>query len=500
MEDMKELNKRVRTLVLNEMNENDVLNERLLYSIPYKEFYLTQPSKNNEVALKLENVIMVAKEKIINKYKDTNRIFELYNDKLQKIGTGEQGEKFVADKEILASIIESQQKAINELEGNYKIAGADSLDNDGRIESYFEMINRKLVVMNQKQKEKFDLLKENYERSLDDDINYNDELKDKEKFDEKTREEIERKNINNKEDAETMKQIAEQDLGFEVFKMTPIEDDLFYDNNQQIDRYRAFLIVDKEMKPQIVIMKNGKMEKADGFDEATKTTGEATIMRNDDKKIEQNHTYGEIRKNNNGSDSFVYSIEFGTYGDPKLLEKKPNGGSKLEQKNEYLVREVQTSNTDYEDVNREGNTVKNITRQKFSERPGYNDDSHPNNTSDQNKKIVNDMAGNKESDFTPEDLAESKTIRLDNALKKVKEELNEQGIKYDSSDMEKIKNDVEQDIEKDEDIFCDEKVKQYVKNFIEYKKEQKQEQKTPKDKEDEGINRLEQILQKFRGY
>ena len=47
MEDMKELNKRVRTLVLNEMNENDVLNERLLYSIPYKEFYLTQPSKNN---------------------------------------------------------------------------------------------------------------------------------------------------------------------------------------------------------------------------------------------------------------------------------------------------------------------------------------------------------------------------------------------------------------------------------------------------------------------
>ena len=43
MEDMKELNKRVRTLVLDEMNENDVLNERLLYSIPYKELYLTQP-------------------------------------------------------------------------------------------------------------------------------------------------------------------------------------------------------------------------------------------------------------------------------------------------------------------------------------------------------------------------------------------------------------------------------------------------------------------------
>jgi hypothetical protein len=499
MEDMKELNKRVRTLVLNEMNENDVLNERLLYSIPYKEFYLTQPSKNNEVALKLENVIMVAKEKIINQYKETIRVFELYDENLQKIGTGEQGEKFIADKEILSSIIETQQRALDKLEGNYKIANIDTMDNEGRIESYFEMVNRKLVVMNEKQKEKYDRLKDNYERNIFD-ANYDKKVNEKGKFDKEVRDNIENNNINNKEDDETMKQIAEQDLGFEVFKMTPIEDDLFYDNNQQIDRYRAFLIVDTEMKPQIVTMKNGKMEKADGFDEATKTTGEAAIMRNDDKKIEQNHTYGEIRKNNNGADSFVYSIEFGTYGDPKLLEMKPNRGSKFEQKNKYLVHEVQTGNTDYEDVNREGNTVKNITRQKFSERPGYNDDSHPNNTSDQNKKIVNDMAGNKESDFTPEDLAESKTIRLDNALKKVKEELNEQGIKYDSSDMKKIKNDVEQDIEKDEDIFCDEKVEQYVKNFIEYKKEQKQEQKTPKDKEDEGINRLEQILQKFRGY
>ena len=155
MEDMKELNKRVRTLVLDEMNENDVLNERLLYSIPYKEFYLTQPSKNNEVALKLENVIMVAKEKIINQYKETIRVFELYDENLQKIGTGVQGEKFIADKEILSSIIETQQRALDKLEGNYKIANIDTMDNEGRIESYFEMVNRKMVVMNEKQKEKY---------------------------------------------------------------------------------------------------------------------------------------------------------------------------------------------------------------------------------------------------------------------------------------------------------------------------------------------------------
>ena len=495
MEDMKELNKRVRTLVLDEMNENDVLNERLLYSIPYKEFYLTQPSKNNEVALKLENVIMVAKEKIINQYKETIRVFELYDENLQKIGTGVQGEKFIADKEILSSIIETQQRALDKLEGNYKIANIDTMDNEGRIESYFEMVNRELVVMNEKQKEKYDRLKDNYERNIFD-ANYDKKVNEKGKLDKEVRDNIENNNINNKEDAETMKQIGEQDLGFEIYKIVPIEDDLFYDNNSQIDRYRAFLVVDREMKPQIVAMKNGKLEKANGFDEATKRTGEAAIMRNDDKNLEQNHTYGEIRRNNNGADSFVYSIEIGTYGDPKLLEKRPNRGSKFEQRNEYLVREVQTSNTDYEDINREGNTRKNITRQIFSERPGYNDDSHPDNISEQNKNIVSDMADNKESDFTPESLAEDKNIKANEAMKNIKEELKKQGIDYNSSDEEKIRNDVMSFIENNGKIFCEEEVQQYCKNFKQYKIEQEQENENSKDN---GRDRLEEILKKFRG-
>lgn len=495
MEDMKELNKRVRKQVLKEMNDLDVLDERLLYTIPYDKFYLTQPSKPNEIALELNNIIMVAKEKIINQYSETNRVFELYNDKMQKIGTGVQGEKFIADKEILNSIIEEQKRALDKLEGNFKISGIDSMDNEGRIESYFEMINRKLVVMNEKQKEKFDLLKDRYERSINDDTSYNKKIEEKNKFDEKTREEIEKENISNKENSEAMKQIAEQDLGFEVFKMTPIEDDLFYDNNQQIDRYRAFLVVDKEMKPQIVTMKNGKMEKSDGFDEATKTTGEAAVMRNDDNKIEQRHTYGEIRKNNNGADSLVYSIEFGTYGEPKLLEKKPNKGSKFEQKNEYIVREVQTSNTDYDDVNREGNTLNNVTRQKFSERSTYNSESHPNTVSDQNRKIVNDMAEEKESDFTPEDLSENKSLRLDNAMKKIKEELKKQNIEYDSSDEEKIKNDIEKDIQENDEVICDEKIEEYIKSFKEYKEQQKQE-----SEKDTGRNRLEEIIKRHRAF
>ena len=499
MSDMKELTKTIQSDVLKLMQEQDNENERFLYAIPYNEFYLTQPSNENEVALKLNEIVLIVKEMIVNKYGETKRKFELYNNESQKIGTAVEGENFIADKEILCSIIETQQRALNNLGGNYRIAGIDSIDTEGKIESYFEMINRKLVVLNERQKEKYDMLKRNYERSISG-VSYNKKVDKNEKFNKGISEQIENGNINNGENAEAMKEIAEQDLGFEISKITPIEDDLFYDNNPQIDRYRAFLVVDREMKPQIVAMKNGKLEKADGFDEATKRTGEAAIMRNDDKNLEQNHTYGEIRRNNDGADSLVYSIEIGTYGEPKLLEKRPNRGSKFQQQNEYLVREVQTSNTNYEDINREGDTRENITRQIFSERPGYNDDSHPDNISEQNKKIVSDMADKKGSDFTPESLAEDKNIKANEAMKKIKKELKRQGIDYDSSDEEKMWNDVMSFIENNGKIYCDEEVQQYCKNFKQYKIDQEQENENSKDDEDEGRNRLEEILKKFRGY
>ena len=499
MSDMKGLTEAIQKKVLKSMQEQDRENERFLYAIPYDKFYLTQPSNENEVALELTEVVLVVKEMIINKYGETKRKFELYNDNLQEIGAAVEGENFIADREILRSIIEMQQSALNDLGGNYKIAGIDFMDTEGRIESYFEMINRKLIVINDKQKERYDMLKHNYEGSISG-VSYNKKVDKNEKFNKGISEQIENGNINNGENAEAMKEIAEQDLGFEISKITPIEDDLFYDNNPQIDRYRAYLVVDSEMKPQIVAMKNGKLEKADGFDEATKRTGEAAIMRNDGKNLEQNHTYGEIRRNNDGADSLVYSIEIGTYGEPKLLEKRPNRGSKFQQQNEYLVREVQTSNTNYEDINREGDTRENITRQIFSERPGYNDDSHPDNISEQNKKIVSDMADKKESDFTPESLAEDKNIKANEAMKKIKEELRRQGIDYDSSDEEKMWNDVMSFIENNGKIYCDEEVQQYCKNFKQYKIEQEQGNENSKDDEDEGRNRLEEILKKFRGY
>ena len=81
-------------------------------------------------------------------------------------------------------------------------------------------------------------------------------------------------------------------------------------------------------------------------------------------------------------------------------------------------------------------------------------------------------------------------------MKNIKEELKKQGIDYNSSDEEKIRNDVMRSIANNGKIFCEEEVQQYCKNFKQYKIEQEQENENSKDN---GRDRLEEILKKFRG-
>ena len=110
------------------------------------------------------------------------------------------------------------------------------------------------------------------------------------------------------------------------------------------------------------------------------------------------------------------------------------------------------------------------------------------------------MADNKESDFTPESLAEDENIKANEAMKKIKEELKKQGIKYDSSDEEKMLNDVMSFIENNGKIYCDEEVQQYCENFKQYKINQKQENEKSENGEDKGRGRIEEILNEYTGY
>lgn len=497
MSNMEELNSKVRASVIKEMEDNDVLDEILLYTIPYDNFYLTQPRSSNEVAAELKNVILVAKEKIADRYGSVKRVFELYSSEMKKIGVGEQGERFVSDKEILESLLQAQQRQLDELQSGLKVAGIDSIDNQGRIESYFELVNRKLIVMNEEQKEKYDRLKGDYERSITG-ASYDAKIDAKKEFDKKQEEEINRDNINNKENAAAVKAMASNDLGFEVDKITPIEDDLFYDNNPQVERGRAFLVMDTQRRPQIVRFQGGKMEKAPDFTEAIAETGEADKLTNDNQIIKTEHTYGQTSKTNAGSDSLSYSIILGDFGEPKLLEQKPNKGAKLEQRDKFLGREVQTNNTDYMDVNREGNTINNVTRETFKEY-GYTDDSHPDSISEKKKKISRDQDTNddKESDFTPEDLADNVELRLDNAIEKIKAELKEYGIELTSDEERAIKDDIRATLEDTDIIYCDDVVEKYCEEYVTKRKQEEQEKK--QDSQDVGRNRLEEAMNRRMG-
>lgn len=499
MSNMVTLNLKIREKVIKEMQENGVLDEALLYTVPYDKFYLTQPESNDEVAAELKNVILVAKEKIVDRYGSVKRIFELYDSQLRKIGVGEQGERFVSDKEVLESLLQSQQRQLDELQCGLKVAGIDSMDNQGRIESYFELVNRKLIVMNEEQKEKYDRLKGDYEGTITG-ASYDTTIAEKEKFDKNQEEEINKNNINNKENAEAVKAMANNDLGFEVDKITPIEDDLFYDNNPQVERGRAFLVMDTQGRPQIVRFQAGMMEKAPDFSESVAKTGEADVLRNDEQNIETRHTYGQISKTNAGSDSLSYSIELGDFGEPKLLEQRPNKGSKVEQRDRFLVREVQTSNTDYVDVNREGNTVKNVTREAFSEY-GYTDDSHPDSISSKKKMISHDkdMKDGKESDFTPEDLADSVDLRLDNAIEKIKTELKKDTIELTSDEEKAVRDDMRNTLEDTDIIYCDDAVKKYCQEYVAKREQEEQEKKQEQESQDVGRNRLEEAMNRRMG-
>lgn len=497
MSNIETINQQVRASIIKEMADNDVIDEILLYTIPYDKFYLTQPKSSDEVAAELKNVILVAKEKIADRYGSVKRVFELYDSQLRKIGVGEQDERFVSDKEILESLLQAQQRQLDELQSGLKVAGIDSMDNQGRIESYFELVNRKLIVMNEKQKEKYDRLKGDYERTIIG-TSYDAKIDAKKEFDKKQEEEINKDNINNKENAAAVKEMASNDLGFEVDKITPIEDDLFYDNNPQVERGRAFLVMDTQRRPQIVRFQGGKMEKAPDFTEAIAETGEADVLRNDDQSIETKHTYGQISKTNNGSDSLSYSIELGDFGEPKLLEKRPNKGAKVEQRDRYLVREVQTDNTDYMDVNREGNTINNVTRETFKEY-GYTDDSHPDSISNKKKMISRDkdMKDDKESDFTPEDLADSVELRLDNAIERIKAELKETGIELTSDEEKAIKDDIRDTLEDTDIIYCDDVVEKYCEEYV--AKREQEEQEKEQGTQDVGRNRLEEAMNRRMG-
>ena len=143
----------IRQKVLEGMQDN--LNERYLYTLPYDQFYLTNSDKTEEVGFAKQDIYVAVKQLQDSEGK-IKRLFELYDNDMNKFAeTGEDG-RLKYDKEITDELVKMKQllQKQNEEQGtNFEIAG---LDKNGELEAYMQMMNHELVSLTAEQKKEIE--------------------------------------------------------------------------------------------------------------------------------------------------------------------------------------------------------------------------------------------------------------------------------------------------------------------------------------------------------
>ena len=196
----------IRQKVLEGMEDN--LNERYLYTLPYDQFYLTNSDKTEEVGFAKQDIYIAVKQLQDSEGK-IKRMFELYDNDMNKFAeTGEDG-RLKYDKEITDELVKMKQllQKQNEEQGtNFEIAG---LDKDGELEAYMQMMNHEIISVTAEQKKEIEKnKKEPKDRGLDN------------KVDEKAKEAMNEKEQKTQEVAD--------DLGIDpqdIYQISQIKDD-----------------------------------------------------------------------------------------------------------------------------------------------------------------------------------------------------------------------------------------------------------------------------------
>lgn len=473
---LEEIKKKVNNEIVNKYGKERA-SERYLYSIPYKAIPITSPQRSNELPIILDDVILVVKEKIINQYSDTIKSFDLYNKDCQKIAEADQGELIKFDREIMDDLIKDKIKIIEE--AGYEAAGVDE---KSRIESYFEILGRKLVVMNEKQKERLDnsnnrrldlskISKENIDPEEDND-------KDKD--------------LDNKMVDEQARNQLKENLDIDVLKITKIRDNTFFENNPDIKTRNAYAVLTRNGQLVIVGENDGKFEKVDGFENSTDVSGRTIIARNDESKFDEKNTYGSIDSTRNKD--YRYTLELGDYGEIKLIEQRRLHNGHMEEKDKFISREIETNNTSIKDLNLEGNNnVENITRRTFDARSANSDSKYygKGGISEDAKAIKKHGHA---VDFTMEGLAADESLRINEALEMINEELKKRGVSLNSREEQNLKESVKAYIGDSENVFCEKTAIEYANDI-----EQTQKNREKIEKQDGGRSRLEEAKSKRFG-
>lgn len=440
----------------------DKLNERYLYTLPYDQFYITNSDKDDEVGFAKQDIYIAVKQLQDSEGK-IKRLFELYDNEMNKFAeTGEDG-RLKYDKEITDELVKMKQllQKQNEEQGtNFEIAG---LDKEGELEAYMQMMNREIVSLTAEQKKELDNKEKNpKDRGLDN------------KVDEQAKEAMDEKEQKTQEVAE--------DLGIDpqdIYQINQIRDDSFLRSEgiKNGEELSAIKTRDGALK---MVSKNaeGKFEESPDFKNSTNEMGRTTYATNEYNNMKETNTYGAIYFANDPNKRL--SARIGQYGELEVIKQErvtSNPGGETMNNDETWSPGVlvQSDNTATSDLDLGGRYSTN--------KVVFNKIDRDNIRMNEESATIREHGG---ENLTVKDIANDSTRGI-TTFERVKVELNKRGIELTSQEKEELQHKFEQKgvtFCKDEvETFCD-KYEKYKENKENKENKEQQENDPEQDTEE----------------
>lgn len=439
----------------------DKLNERYLYTLPYDQFYITNSDKDDEVGFAKQDIYIAVKQLQDSEGK-IKRLFELYDNEMNKFAeTGEDG-RLKYDKEITDELVKMKQllQKQNEEQGtNFEIAG---LDKEGELEAYMQMMNREIVSLTAEQKKELDNKEKNpKDRGLDN------------KVDEQAKEAMDEKEQKTQEVAE--------DLGIDpqdIYQINQIRDDSFLRSEgiKNGEELSAIKTRDGALK---MVSKNaeGKFEESPDFKNSTNEMGRTTYATNEYNNMKETNTYGAIYFANDPNKRL--SARIGQYGELEVIKQErvtSNPGGETMNNDETWSPGVlvQSDNTATSDLDLGGRYSTN--------KVVFNKIDRDNIRMNEESATIREHGG---ENLTVKDIANDSTRGIA-TFERVKVELNKRGIELTSQEKEEL----QQKFEQKGVTFCKDEVETFCDKYEKYKenkenKENKEQQENDPEQDTE---------------
>lgn len=453
----------IRQKVLEGMQDN--LNERYLYTLPYDQFYLTNSDNTDEVGFAKQDIYVAVKQLQDSEGK-IKRLFELYDNDMNKFAeTGEDG-RLKYDKEITDELVKMKQllQKQNEEQGtNFEIAG---LDKNGELEAYMQMMNHEIVSLTSEQKKEIEKQeKGSKDRGLDNQV------------DEQAKDAMDEK--------EQKTQEVAKDLGIDpqdIYQISQIKDDSFL-RSEGITNGNELCAIKTRDGMLKMVSKNaeGKFEESPDFRNSSNEMGRTTYATNEHNNMQETNTYGAIYFANDANKRL--SARMGQYGELEVIKQErvtsnPEGETMSNDETWSPGVLVQSDNTATSDLDLGGRYSTN--------KVVFNKIDRDNIRMNEESATIREHGG---ENLTVKDIANDSTRGIA-AFERVKMELSNRGVELTSQEKEEL----QQKFEQKGVTFCDEEVQNFCNKYEKYKdnKDQKEENKEQQENDKKQDNEQEQ--------